>query len=146
MLNSCQIVGYLNLTGISAVRGVGEILRFMGHLLVNGSPQKFRKVETPVQAMKQVVTGSIPVVPHISGIVRIFIPVCLIKQPNGSLTRIVSKAWRINQRGLRKVHSKLYSHPGFAVYTHSYSSNPHVRLQLNMRRILCVQAYRGLNE
>ena len=50
MLNSYQILGYLNLTGTSAVRGVGKILRFKGHL-VNGSPQKFSGTEPPVQAM-----------------------------------------------------------------------------------------------
>ena len=37
---------------------------------------------------KQVVTASIPGVPHIFGIVWILIPACLIKQPNGSLSRM----------------------------------------------------------
>ena len=37
----------------------------------------------------------------------------------------------ISQRGLRKLYSKFYSHPGFAVYTLSYSFNPHVCLHVH---------------
>ena len=43
--------------------------------------------------VEQVVTGSIPDVYHIFGIVWIFISACLIKQPSGSFSRMCVQAY-----------------------------------------------------
>ena len=47
-----------------------------------------QKLECSLGTHCLVFTGSIPVVPQIFGIERIFIPACLIKQPNDSLSRM----------------------------------------------------------
>ena len=56
-------------------------------------------IRVPCFLQNRIKIPSIPGVPHIFGIVWIFIPVCWIKQPNGFLSRICVQPYNDGQAG-----------------------------------------------